>query len=289
MAKDKNTAAVKDELFEDFFSAAWNTFLALESQFQVKGVMDQVFGVDADMDEGKESLRKSPAWQTLIDVYEYAYNGVEPKNAGPEDIVIDGSDVLKLVSSENHWPCAAWDNIIAMADGRFGLDEGSPIDLYKVALLANVDIRTVRNAVSAGELISFKSSDEQRVLVESASARRWLLGRRGFKATLKSLDGGYETIDTIKTPAGFGAFLKQQRERLKLDDKFDKLVVMHPSATIQALEQLEAGVFSLPLDAVFPVADFYELDRKEFLLCVMRVFFYEEMEVLSKVNEATGE
>ncbi|TYC51379.1 hypothetical protein ETQ85_24450 [Zoogloea oleivorans] len=288
MAKEKSAAAIKDELFEDFFDAAWNTFMALESQFRIKGVMDQVFGVDADLDTARENLRKSPSWQTLIDVYEYAYNGVEPKNGGPEDIVIDGSDVLKLVTSENYWPCAAWDNIISMADGRFGLDEGSPIDLYKVALLANVDIRTVRNAVSAGELISFKSSDEQRVLVESASARRWLLGRRGFKSTLKSLDGGYETIDTIKTPAAFGAFLKHQRERLKLDDKFDKLIVMHPSATIQALEQLESGVFSLPLDAVFPVADFYELDRKEFLLCVMRVFFYEEMEVLSKTNEVTG-
>jgi hypothetical protein len=44
--------------------------------------------------------------------------------------------------------------------------------------------------------------------------------------------------------------------------------------------QLEAGVFALPLDAVFPVADFYQVDRKAFLECVMRVFFYEELRML---------
>ena len=37
----------------------------------------------------------------------------------------------------------------------------------------------------------------------------------------------------------------------------------------------------MPLDAVIPVADFYQLDRKAFLNCVMRVFFYEELRMLA--------
>jgi hypothetical protein len=57
-------------------------------------------------------------------------------------------------------------------------------------------------------------------------------------------------------------------------------VVLHPAADGRALAELESGVFGLPLDAVFPVADFYRLPRREFLACVMRVFFREELDAI---------
>lgn len=269
----------KEALFNDFHHAAYNTMQYLEIFYGVKGVMDQLFGEGASEEEGKEKFRASNAWLTLSTLYDYAIHGV--CNIEPMEIVIDGSDVIKMATSENYWPCREWTEIVSMADGRYALDEGNSFSLDKLALLAKVDIRTVRNAVSAGELVTYKSDDY--IAVDNASARRWLLGRRGFKPTVLAEGGNQETLENVSTPAGFGNFLSQQRQRLGLggDEKSGKLIPFHPEATPQALAQLEKGVFSLSLDAVFPIADFYQLDRRLFLNCVMRVFFYEELSMLT--------
>lgn len=268
----------KEKLFQDFFYAAFNSFEALELQFNIRGVKDQVFGKDVDDEQAKSNLRASCSWATLSALYDYAVNGLDG-GGHPEDIVIAGSDVIKLVSSENHWPSAEWDQIIAMGDGRYALDEGHFIPLYKVALLANVDIRTVRNAVSAGDLVSTKRDNE--IYIENASARRWLHGRRGFKPTVMNDGAEHLSLEKVSSPAEFGAFLVGQRARIGLDSTDNKLVVFHPSVNPQAIAQLETGVFAMPLDAAFPLADFYQVGRKEFLECVMRVFFSEELDMLS--------
>lgn len=268
----------KENLFDNFFSTARNSLEALESQFNIKGVVDQVFGEGVDDEQAKVHLRASRSWATLSALYDYAIDGID-NGADPMDIVIDGSDVIKLVSSENYWPSEEWTQIVAMGDGRYGLDEGQTIMLYKVALLANVDVRTVRNAVSAGDLVSFKRDDA--IYIENASARRWLHGRRGFKPTVMKDDGEHLSLQNVDNPAAFGAFLVSQRKRIGLASGNDKLVVFHPSVTLQVIAQLEAGVFATPLDAVFPLADFYQVSRKELLECVMRVFFFEELRMLS--------
>ena len=287
MAKKKQ-ANVMDQLFNDFYNAAEGTFRSLEVQYLVNGVCDQIFGIDADEEAGKANLRKSHAWNTLVALYEYAVNGVEPGKGfeGPDSLVIDGSDVIKLASSENYMPSDTWENLIAMGDGRFGLDRGNPVLPYKLALLANVDIRTVRNAISAGELIASKSEFDGEVYVENGSARRWLHGRRGFKPTVKDEISAGLPIDSVSTPMEFGAMLAGQSKQNGLSEQEAKPSVAHPSVTQQTLSELEAGVFSLPLDAVFPIADYYLLDRKKFLQCVMRVFFNEEMHLLLDANKA---
>lgn len=271
----------KEKLFEDFYQAAHASFEALELQYNVTGVMDQLFGTDADEENEKTKLRSSRAWETLSALYDYAVDGLDG-GVHPIDIVINGADVIKLASSENNSPSSEWDDIVAMGDARYALDEGQPFMLYKLALLANVDIRTVRNAVSAGELVTFKG--DGMVHVENASARRWLCGRRGFKPTVLSRGEAQQNLENVTSPAEFGAFLSGQRRRVGLAREGEigaKLAVLHPAATPQALAQLEAGVFTLPLDAVFPVADFYQLDRRAFLGCVMHVFFYEELSMLA--------
>jgi len=275
----------KEKLFQDFYQAASGTFEALEIQYNITGVTEQLFGKSGEEEEAKAKLRSSHAWATLSALYDYAVDGVDG-GADPMDIVIDGSDVIKLASSENYSPSEEWQDIVAMGDARYALDEGQPFMLYKLALLANVDIRTVRNAVSAGELITFKADDM--VHVENASARRWLHGRRGFKPTVVAGGETHTNLENVSSPAEFAAFLATRRERIgaaQQNAPDNKLVVFHPSATPQALAQLEAGVFSLPLDAVFPLADFYQLDRKSFLDCVMRVFFADELRMLSSEKE----
>ena len=266
----------KEQLFENFFHAAKGTLEALEQQFAIEGVLDQVFGKDASEEEAKAKLQASLPWATLWFLYDYAFDGID-HGQHPTDIVIGGADVIQLVTSENYRPSEEWDQIIAMADGRFALDDGSSLEVRKLALLANVDIRTVRNAISAGALIC---PDKETGYVENSSARRWLHDRRGFKPTATTDRYDRLTLAVVDTPLGFGAFLVNQRKRIGLENADDKLVASHPSATPHAISQLEAGIFALPLDAVFPISDFYQVDRKEFLECVMRVFFYEERQML---------
>jgi hypothetical protein len=73
---------------------------------------------------------------------------------------------------------------------------------------------------------------------------------------------------------------KEVEETLDADD-IGKRSVNHSSVNQDAINQLESGVFTLPLDAVFPIADFYQVSRKEMLECVMRVFFSEELSMLA--------
>mgnify|MGYP001611368571 FL=1 len=112
----------KENLFQDFFHSAFNSFEALEIQFDISGVRDQVFGKDVDEEQAKSNLRSSRSWATLSALYDYAVDGLDG-GLHQTDIVIDGSDVIKLVSSENYWPSAEWEQIVAMGDGRFALDD----------------------------------------------------------------------------------------------------------------------------------------------------------------------
>jgi hypothetical protein len=286
----------KETLFNDFFRAALGTMESLESQYGVTGVVQQIFGSSDDEDLAKATLRKCRAWTRLLELYDYAFYGIVSGQIDEMSIVLDGSDVIKLASSEDYWPSEDWSEIVAMSDGRFALDDGQPLRIPTLALLARVDQRTVRNAVSAGNLVAIKKSfksvdgqDNELVFVENSSARQWLLGRRGFKPTVTSNDDQYMTLSRVTGPGEFGAFLIHQRKNLGLDAENGKLVVLHTSVNQQAITLLEAGVFSLPLNAVFPLADFYQVNRKDLLDAVMRVFFSEELTMLTATEDSIRE
>lgn len=292
MATKKDKADLKSDhkeiLFNDFFRSALGTMEALEQHYGVTGVVEHIFGKDGSSreneDQAKASLRKSYAWTELSALYEYALHGIVSDLDGPSSVVINGSDVLKLATSEEWWPSSEWDDIIAMGDGRFALDDGEEITIYKLSLLAKVDQRTVRNAISAGHLVVNKRNtmlEGEQLCVENASARRWLYGRKGFRPTVVTSDDHLLNLTTLSGPAEFGSFLVSQRKRIGLDTEDGKLVVLHTSVDPQVIAQLEAGIFSLPLDAVFPLADFYQVSRKELLDTVMRVFFVDELIMLS--------
>jgi hypothetical protein len=70
---------------------------------------------------------------------------------------------------------------------------------------------------------------------------------------------------------------------LDTDDK--KLVVFHPLVDAKALNELEMGVFKLPLDTVTPLADFYQIDRRDFLVTVMKVFYEDQYRVLAETSD----
>lgn len=269
-----------DELFEDVLICTREALSTFESLFKVEGVYRQVMGDDPDREA--EHLRASPAWAALRRLHDYALFG-RLNDLEALDIVGDGANVIKLISSNSHRPGEGWDALLAMADARFGLDEGQDVELGRVALLANVDVRTVRNACSAGDLPTTKEGNL--VFVESAAARRWVAARRGFVPTeLVQYDTGL-SVKEVATPVEFGALLRRQREKIAAAEIVSRPAVRHPSVDAAALAQLESGVFALPLDAVFPLADYYGLPQHGFLRCVMRVFFRNELDAI--VESAT--
>lgn len=285
----------KEILFNDFFRSAFGTMQALEVHYGVQNVVEHIFGKDAfkheNEEKAKSSLRRSCAWAELSALYDYALHGIVSDLDGPSSVVINGSDVLKLASSEEWLPSQDWDDIIAMGDGRFALDDGEEITIYKLALLAKVDQRTVRNAISAGHIVANKRNtmfEGEQLYVENASARRWLYGRKGFKPTVIPGDDQHLSLENVSGPAEFGSFLISQRKRIGLDAEEGKLVVLHVSVDLKAITQLESGIFALPLDAVFPLADFYQVSRKDLLNTVMRVFFADELIMLSTINSKSA-
>lgn len=274
---------VKEELFDNFYSTASTAFTELERLFGIKGLCPQLFGLEypghntEDEHDCKERLRSTYAWTLLSNLYDYAVDGLD-RDGEAMSLVLDGSLALSLIHSDEGHVSQKWQDIVAMADGRYGLDEGVSVDHYKVALLANVDLRTVRNAISAGEMSTFKQDDY--IFVENASARFWLHSRKGFRSTVLQGTSHAGNLIDVQTPSQFGAFLSARRQELALDDADGKLVIRHPNVTPADMERVESGVFKLPLDAVVPLADFYQVGRKAFLETVMRIFFSAELSLL---------
>jgi hypothetical protein len=225
----------KEALFENFFNTASSAITTYELTFGINGVWSQVFGMDEsnqylfdDSDEVKQkaqdNLRANYSWERLSYLFDYAVDGLVSE-MHPEDMVLGGADIISFITTQTESPSDDWSYIATLADGRNGLNVGENLNITRVALLADVDVRTVRNAISAGELKASKGDGE--IFVENNSAR-------------------------------------------------EKKV----------MQSIEQGLFSLPIDAAFAIADLYQVERKELLSCIMKVFYSEQYTILRESIKA---
>lgn len=284
------TKISKDQLFNDFYSTTVEVVALIESTFglpdrHISGLIFENPTDDKKQSNAKEVLETSDAWKTLSHLYDYAVDGVLHGNGYTDieeaacELVIGGAEIISLITTENMEPDQQWDTIISMGDGRFALDTGSDIEIVKLALLADVDIRTVRNAVSAGELKAEKVNNI--VHISNQSAISWLGNRRSFKPT-RFISSVKPELKSIKSPAELGAFLHGRRESLALAQN---------SADIDAsdIKHLESGAFKLPLSAVRSLADFYQIPEDELLSTIMKVFFPEQLRLILDANQSLSE
>jgi hypothetical protein len=275
----------KEELFEDFVRTSVQVFQNIEMVFGI-GVCEEATGVNWTADENEPEtieaaehyMRGMEGWRWLSAAYDYAFDGILGAE-GPEDLVTSAAEIISHLDTYNTKPSPEWANFVARGNGRFSLDNFETVSIGTLALLASVDIRTVRNAISAGELTSQKMGSN--VYIDNASARNWLSGRRSFRPTQMKVVG-IESVTSISSPAEFGWFLSAQRQKLgnEIDDK--KLVLFHPLIDSKAIKEIEMGVFKLPLDTVTPLSDFYQIDRNDFLVTIMKVFYGEQYRALAE-------
>ncbi len=191
-----------------------NEFLKFLTQFG--GQLAALYGASDVAWYTKDAVQSSPIWVTVNEMYDYGINGV-PIPTSPETVgVVIGRHIeverflhalntlpMKLyLDGEANTPprlaiiaaqCAAARLVLDGADRRtdYASDEFGPgkgdfgyLTLADVALLADMDERSVRNAANPklpDHLVT--ESVGRRSLVRPEEARRWLAKRKGFVAT----------------------------------------------------------------------------------------------------------
>ncbi|MCK7494824.1 MAG: hypothetical protein MZW92_29715 [Comamonadaceae bacterium] len=138
-----------------------------------------------------------PVGLTVAAMYDYAFEARHPIGMSPdvfsadvelvEDFVLSfSSDQFDLFFADPLYggaaPSGALRTLCEHTWARLNLDTGRYVSIKEIALLADLNERSVRNMVSStDEQQRLRASDE---LVENSEARRWLRGKRGFKPTV---------------------------------------------------------------------------------------------------------
>ena len=175
-----------------------------------------LYGSISPAQDGKDALHASPIWETVSEMYDYGVEGfsvpVEPSTAA--SVVGRHNEVERFLHTLNTLPmklylngngnvpprlaiiaaqCAAARLVLDGADRRtdHAIDEFGPgngdfgyLTLAEIALLANMDERSVRNAANP-KLPNHLMTEQvgRRSLVRPEEARRWLAFRKGFVPT----------------------------------------------------------------------------------------------------------
>lgn len=186
------------------------------------GQLANLYGASAPAWATKDAVQASPIWETVNEMYDYGIDGLPvPAKPGSAGSVIGRHiEVERFLHSVNTLPmkryldgqgntpprlailaaqCAAARLVLDGADRRtdYATDEFGPgsgdfgyLTLAEVALLADMDERSVRNAANPKLPNPLMTEPVgRRSLVRPEEARRWLADRKGFVPTKATSDG----------------------------------------------------------------------------------------------------
>lgn len=195
----------------------------------------RLYGAGDSTWTNEEAVKISPIWHAVSEMYDYGVMGIPAEGLGPGGIVngvhariemfFRAMDTLpmRLYLNEfnNAIPRLAL-RAVQSAVARMVLDGGSRytdygtdeyglgngewdhLTLAEVALLANMDERSVRNAANPKRPDPLKTEQiGKRSLVSPVEGRRWLAGRKGFIPT-------QESDVTIDHPRSWGLELSEE-------------------------------------------------------------------------------
>ena len=202
----------------------------------------------------KDAVQTSPVWDTVNEMYDYGVDGLSiPAKPGSADSVIGRhSEVEKFLHALNTLPmkryldgrgntpprlailaaqCTAARLVLDGVDRRtdYATDEFGPgngdfgyLTLAEVALLADMDERSVRNAANSKLPNPLMTEPVgRRSLVRPEEARRWLADRRGFVPTKATSDVEQERLPSYDLTLPQAVFDAIAREAKELDIPFE--------------------------------------------------------------------
>ena len=163
----------------------------------------------------------------------------------------------------------------------------------QVALLANMDEKSVRNAANPKSKDPLKTFiDGSRTYVQASDARDWLSRRRGFKPT-ESFDSKADDRDLAKvgfsSAADFSDFIRLHCARLNQSHATLVAAMGNPLFSTTQLEQLEQGQFCFDLTVFAQLASALELNVETFLRASHKLYlklensrFEDELQQLAR-------
>ncbi|WP_180130299.1 MULTISPECIES: hypothetical protein [unclassified Acinetobacter] len=293
MAKEKVIS--KEEFFQNIYTCALGNFSTMEGHMGIHGIMGQVFGVNNIENLGtaydlptfsteiedklaKNHFMNGLIWSPFECIYEYAVNGDASRCSMDE--ITDCVDFIHILHSDHFHVSNGSNDIITMALARHALEHDSEVMFYNIktcnyplaiAHLADIDLRTLKNAISAGEIEAFSKHE-----LSSASLKHWLSKRKGFKPTfyVKQTQNF-----SFNSPTSFATMLKEAR--LHLEENFNPEELLNACSCSNVIEQLELGIFELPLNFLPLIAKTYEIPYPILFKQVMQTFYPNEYALLT--------
>lgn len=218
------------------------------------GQLAALYGVDARSWATKDAVQTSPIWETVNEMYDYGVDGfpvpVKPGSAG--SVIGRHNEVEQFLHALNTLPmkrylggqgntpprlailaaqCAAARLVLDGVDRRtdYATDEFGPgsgdfgyLTLAEVALLANMDERSVRNAANPKLPNPLMTEPVgRRSLVRPDEARRWLATRKGFVPTNAVNDGNKDSLPSYDLELPLAFVEDVRREAKELDIPFE--------------------------------------------------------------------
>ena len=262
--------------YQDFDLSSIDSMKGLETAYRY-GAYGEIEGfVDDDCEEGNLGRLNS-----LLELVDTSY--LIQRNWG---------DIEDAHGPHDHG--AAFRQIVELAMARYQLDYARHVTLPQIALLADVNERSVRNALHAtGESMLAATRDEYGALVvEKTEALRWLRGRRNFKETVRIGSWGSDLPEKLDMDE-IMPFLRNRleerfsvehlREVLSLSDdeaengRFDNAGSSCGLSGEQVRKLFEQGIDELSPDDCPLIAQILLIDKAWLTMQVMRARFPEAM------------
>lgn len=259
-------------------------------------------GID-DLKPEDVDVNKFYITRRLDELYEYGVNGQRDvyfeRESDDDDAAffLQGLDDFPLMyeNTINAIPITLSRHACRMASARWALDEGSGMEiddeggwvgmgvitLSDVALLANMDEKSARNAANPKHKNHLKTfNNGARTYVRVNDAKEWLLARRGFKPTVIVDTRAERDLAKIGffSKQDFGSYLRVQREKKGLAFADVANAIPDCDLTEEKLAELEQGKFYFDPVVFVGLAQLYELDTKAFVFAGLVLYQVLERE-----------
>lgn len=266
-------------------------------------------------------LQKFKIGRNIPVYYAYAYDGIcipgyEREFSGVGDnseMLGDFFQIFKPDGSyfDNCIEAAAWDandknlhfgvinDMLSRMIARSGFDQGYSLSISDIALLANMNERSVKNAINADK---DKLEVNSQGNVENSVAKAWLGGRRGFVPTkFKDYPNELNVYPDDLTAIEIPAFIADRLIKIYAKSKFDVLQInlsMSPDdfaytdegifteaskaggISIQELKSTLLQPLKLPPELIPKIAKCIHVDVVWFNLQVMRAIYPSQVDML---------